>query len=132
MCALKLSILVLYMSIFNSRRFRWVCWAVGIFTILWTVASIVAGVAMCIPIEKLWDPTITGGVCIPLAPIGLAITSSHIATDFIILFMPAPLVLKLKTTRKKKILVISTFVVGGGCVLIHSYIHLPCTLTCNL
>lgn len=112
MGGLKLSILALFHSISPSRTFRWCCWGVGVFIVVWTVVSIITGVALCIPVQKLWDPTITGGVCLPLAPMGLAITSAHIFTDLVILFMPMPLVLKLKTTRKRKTLVISSFMVG--------------------
>lgn len=83
------------------------------FIVVWTVVSIITGVALCIPIEKLWDATITWGVCLPLAPMGLAVTSAHILTDLIILLMPLPLVLNLKITRKRKMLIISTFMAGG-------------------
>ncbi|CAH0050583.1 unnamed protein product [Clonostachys solani] len=113
MAGLKLSLLVLYYSIFPSRRFRWCCIAMGIFVMLWVIASTVSGVALCIPIQKLWDSSVTTGFCVPLITIGLVTTASHIFTDIAILLMPVPLVVKLHTSRDKKILIISTFMVGG-------------------
>lgn len=128
MGGLKLSILALFYSIFPSRTFRWCCWGVGVFIVLWTAVSIITGIALCIPIQKLWDPTITGGVCLPLAPMGLAITSAHIFTDLVVLFMPVPVVLKLKTTRRRKTLVISSFMVGVV-VCVISIVRLPVWVT---
>lgn len=71
------------------------------------------GVMLCTPIQKLWDQTITEGSCISLNILGLATTSVHIFTDFVILAMPIPLVLKLNASAEKKRLILLMFAIGG-------------------
>ncbi|RYP52196.1 hypothetical protein DL768_002587 [Monosporascus sp. mg162] len=102
MGCLKLSILALYASIFPSRKFHHAVWGVAAFTVVWAVASVVAGVAF----------------------LGVAFTSSHIATDLIMLAMPIPLVMKLQVSSRKKKFILITFVVGGS-VCIVSIVRLP-------
>ncbi|KAI1808962.1 hypothetical protein F4811DRAFT_499636 [Daldinia bambusicola] len=121
---LKCSILALYYSIFPSRNFRRLIWAVAVFVLIWCIITFFMGVLLCIPIEKLWDPTITGGTCISLRELGIATTSVHIFTDLVLLAMPIPLVLRLNASVQKKRLILATFVVGGS-VCIVSIARIP-------
>ncbi|KAH9908271.1 hypothetical protein F4778DRAFT_342341 [Xylariomycetidae sp. FL2044] len=118
MACLKLSILALYASIFVTPTFRRVLIAVAAVILTWWIITLILGILLCIPVESLWDPTITNAHCISLNTLGLATTSVHIVTDFVILFLPVPLVLKLQTSGKKKRLIIITFLVGGGVCLV--------------
>lgn len=53
------------------------------------------------------------GYCISYGALLLVCTISNIITDFIILLMPIPLILKLQTSRQKKRLIVFTFGMGG-------------------
>ncbi|RYC54164.1 hypothetical protein CHU98_g12043 [Xylaria longipes] len=122
--SLKLSILALYRSIFPSSRFHLAVTAVASFVVAWVLATFILGLAYCIPIESLWDPTVPRVRCLPLNVIGLATTSIHIGIEIFIFLMPIPSVLKLQVSTEKKRLIILTFVVGGvGCII--SIIRIP-------
>ncbi|KAI0107450.1 hypothetical protein GGR51DRAFT_570835 [Nemania sp. FL0031] len=121
---LKLSILSLYGSIFPSRRFHYCLWAVATFTLFWTVASVVGAIIQCLPIEYGWDKTIQGGRCWGYGALALAVCALNILSDFIILGLPVPLVLKLHVTAQKKRLIILTFAIGSSACII-SIVRLP-------
>ncbi|KAG6368463.1 hypothetical protein INS49_002670 [Diaporthe citri] len=57
---LKLSILALYGSIFPYRRFRHCLWALGVFTLSWSLMSATGAICQCIPIESFWDDSLEG------------------------------------------------------------------------
>ncbi|KAI1822647.1 hypothetical protein F4861DRAFT_380846 [Xylaria intraflava] len=110
--SLKLSILALYRSIFPTRTFQHVLYLVTASVCIWCVVTVILGVLLCIPVEALWDSSITPRYCISLNTLGLATTTINILTDFVILVMPIPPVLKLQTTAQRKRLIILTFAVG--------------------
>ncbi len=60
----KLTILTLYMRIFNSeRRYRYTTYVVGVVIVLTLVTQIVLSFTMCQPFAYQWDKTIPGGKC---------------------------------------------------------------------
>ncbi|KAI0182430.1 hypothetical protein EV127DRAFT_354901 [Xylaria flabelliformis] len=71
----------------------------------------------CIPISASWDLTIKG-TCINVGLFALFLDLSNIVSDFVILAMPVPLVLKLQVSRQEKRMLIATFATGGSAYVI--------------
>lgn len=109
----KFSILAMFGSIFPQRGFRWCLWAVAAFMAGWVIVGTVVSAVQCDPVEFNWDVTIPGGSCINFGLFATLQGVWNVITDFIILIMPIPLVLKLKLSSQKKALVILTFALGG-------------------
>ncbi|KAH6605229.1 integral membrane [Trichoderma cornu-damae] len=113
MAFLKFSILSLYHSIFPQKRFHYCLAAVAVFMVLWAVTCAFVAIFQCTPIAYGWDPTIAGGFCINYGALVLVAGILNIITDFVILAMPIPLVLKLNLSPQRKRMVILTFAMGG-------------------
>lgn len=109
---LKLSILALYGSIFPSRQFHYSLWALGIFTVSWSLMSAIGAICQCLPIESFWDDSIEGH-CIQYGILQIIATVCNIITDFIILFLPIRKVQRLHASKMKKRWIYFSFAMGG-------------------
>lgn len=81
--------------------------------VLWCISQILVSAFTCIPIEGLWDPTVSA-VCNAIGPDPQFYMASvgNIVTDFIILLLPLPVVWKLKLRRPQKVVLFVVFGVG--------------------
>ncbi|CAG8952807.1 hypothetical protein HYFRA_00009052 [Hymenoscyphus fraxineus] len=123
MAFIKLSILKVYGDIFPSKKFHHCLWAMAIFMGAWAITFSASAIFQCTPIEYNWDLTIPGGFCINYGANVMAAGILNILTDFIILVMPIPLVLKLHTSTQKKLQIIFAFALGSSACII-SFIRL--------
>ncbi|RFU74508.1 integral membrane [Trichoderma arundinaceum] len=113
MAFIKFSILSMYHSIFPQRGFHYCLAAVAVFMALWAISCAFVAIFQCTPIAYGWDPTIAGGFCVNYGALVLVAGICNIITDFVILAMPIPLVLKLNLSPQRKRMVIFTFAMGG-------------------
>ncbi|KAI0122359.1 hypothetical protein F4814DRAFT_408458 [Daldinia grandis] len=127
LCFIKLSILRLYGSIFRSQRFHRCLWTLAVLIFLFQSTASALGIFECSPVAFAWDTTIPDGSCINYGLFVLLAGVFNVITDFIILFAPIPLVLKLQTSKQKKRLLIFTFAMGGSACIV-SIIRLGFTL----
>ncbi len=111
LAATKTSILLLYRRIFPNRGFHAVIWAVGIFVVAFTTANVLFIIFSCHPIDGAWNPTIKAK-CINTEAAILAVACMTIASDFIILGLPLPLVWKLHLPRMRKFQLTIIFLLG--------------------
>lgn len=109
----KLSVLYLFHRIFGVHRtFRKAVMVIGILCILWLV-SVTLGVAFrCSPVQKAWDPTISGR-CLPLPGFVVGSEIPNSLLDFVIVGLPIPLILKLQLQMRVKIGLALVFIMGG-------------------
>ena len=121
MGSIKASILVLYHRVFFvSRHFTKMLWAVGIFVLGYSGVLGGASLIQCLPLGYIWDPSIKGYCLkIPLAATILAVF--NVITDFIILFMPMPVLWKLQMERKEKLQIMGMFLLGGLYAPLHGF-----------
>ncbi|KAJ5114308.1 hypothetical protein NUU61_000067 [Penicillium alfredii] len=110
---IKLSILMFYWRIFGMNWMIWVCLALSI---AWAIGCAVAFSCSCRPLSYFWsqfeDPK--GGKCvIDLYGFYIGNAAVNVLTDFLILFVPIPLVWKLQMRKGQKIAVSSIFLLGG-------------------
>ncbi|GFN21654.1 uncharacterized protein AtWU_11463 [Aspergillus tubingensis] len=108
----KLSILALYKRIFSIRPMILAANSVGAIVILWCFGVCLIGGVVCIPLEKLWNPTIPGG-CIDLAKFYYGLQIPNIVTDAVILALPMKHVWNLQVPRAQKIMLTGIFCLGA-------------------
>jgi hypothetical protein len=108
---IKLSILALYRRLFPTKLMLTLVYTVGLLVILWGFGVCLVGGLVCIPVRKLWDPTVVGG-CLDLAEFYYGLQIPNILTDAIILVMPMKVVWGLPISKTQKSLLSGIFVVG--------------------
>ncbi|KAH8669101.1 hypothetical protein BX600DRAFT_497051 [Xylariales sp. PMI_506] len=80
----------------------------------WTIAQVLLLSLTCIPIQKLWDKTVTGAHCLPI-PSGTSIwlnSTGNMITDIIILVLPLPVVWRLNLPKTQKWVLFGVFALG--------------------
>ena len=109
----KLSLLFLYLRIFEARWSRVATWVlIGITTACWIGFGLTA-VFLCHPVQFYWNRLLPGGHCINIDTFWRAIPPFNIFTDIATLILPIPVVWRLEASKLKKIGVILIFFTGG-------------------
>lgn len=116
---LKASIVFLYVRLFplNDTLFR-----IGIYTmaVLGTgicIASMVVLAVACQPVSYFWDrfddaTAGSTGQCIDIGCMFIGLASVNVFLDFLLLTIPIPRILKLQMTARKKLVVITSLLLG--------------------
>ncbi|AEO66300.1 uncharacterized protein THITE_2077835 [Thermothielavioides terrestris NRRL 8126] len=107
----KVSICLLYLTIFTLPWARRACYLVLAIVVLTSLFSVAATLTDCIPLQAVWDPTVTPSFCQP-QDTWWANTGCVIATDWMIFILPIPMVLPLKLPTRQKLIVVGVFAVG--------------------
>ncbi|KAI1630546.1 hypothetical protein F4809DRAFT_636478 [Biscogniauxia mediterranea] len=130
---IKLSVCFLYWHLFAEvmlRRFL-IFWMVII--VVWATSFVLAGLLECgSHLTALFgQPSEYLEHCGSSIPSGWAMVGSDIATDFITLIIPIPVILRLNMSTQKKILTILTFIIGAlsvGASIAKGYIYIDASL----
>lgn len=107
----KISICMLYFTIFTyewSRRACWILIAIVIISNLWVVSSVLTA---CIPLQAFWDISIKGAYCHPQS-VWWANTGLNMATDYLIFILPIPVIWSLNLPQRQKMLLVGVFALG--------------------
>ncbi|KAH7068960.1 hypothetical protein BKA63DRAFT_397026, partial [Paraphoma chrysanthemicola] len=111
-CLNKTSVVLLYMRIFISKNFRWVCYVALAIIIGSGVATVFATIFQCVPLQRSWNKTVDG-TCIDSSMFWIANAVLNIATDVIVLALPVREVWKLQLRLQEKIMLYAVFLLGG-------------------
>jgi hypothetical protein len=111
-CLNKISVILLYMRIFISQRFRVFCYGALAIVVSSGIATVFATVFQCVPFERSWNKSIDG-TCVDSDMFWLANAILNISTDVIVLALPVHEVFKLQLKLQEKILLHSVFLLGG-------------------
>ncbi|KAI4276075.1 MAG: hypothetical protein LQ337_002743 [Flavoplaca oasis] len=84
----------------------------GTIILLRWVASLIGYLAMCVPINKNWNPTVEGR-CGNQYIFTLVVRIPWVVTDFAILFAPIPVIRGLQLPRTEKIGICALFLTGA-------------------
>lgn len=76
------------------------------------VGIVLVSCLQCRPLEALWNPNVRG-ICINFSYFSVFNSSFNFVLDMAILLSPLPLVAKLNSSRRKKILLSINFALGG-------------------
>ncbi|KAI8674234.1 hypothetical protein NCS55_00746300 [Fusarium keratoplasticum] len=119
--SLKFSILCFYWRVFSSSNYmRTSIYGIGIFIILWFIASFIVAILQCVPVQANWDPIAKmqpGVKCVNLNGFFFGTSIPNIIADLVLVLLPIPLVLRLKITITQKVFVIFFFILGGFVVI---------------
>ncbi|KAI1477934.1 hypothetical protein K445DRAFT_307757 [Daldinia sp. EC12] len=115
---IKFSILSFYGAIFSSKRFQISLWIVGAFVAAWSISSTVVSIFQCTPIEFAWDTSIPGGFCINYGVLVLVAGVINVITDFVILALPIPMILRLQVTKQKRFQLVFIFATGSSACIV--------------
>ncbi|GAB1317081.1 hypothetical protein MFIFM68171_07291 [Madurella fahalii] len=69
------------------------------------------------PIAKAYDNSLDG-YCIHFSQLTLIVEICSVITDFVIITLPIPLILKLNTSAGKKLVITATFTAGSSAVVV--------------
>lgn len=108
----KWSILALYLAIFPQRKFQIWVHCVSAVNLLNAVAIVLVSCLQCRPLESLWNPEIPG-VCINFSYFSVFNSTFNFVIDIVILLTPLPLVRRLNSSTRKKVLLSINFALGG-------------------
>jgi hypothetical protein len=110
--AIKLSILDLYIKIFQNRTFICICYAYMASQVIWFIGGLLNTTLMCRPLAFWWDKSIPGGKCGSLLKSYYAAHIIIFIMDFGLALLPVPILWNLQMDTKKKIGIISMFSIG--------------------
>ncbi len=100
-----------YRVVAQVRRFR-IVYIVFMFLIGgWTISQIFIVVFSCVPVYKFWDPSVKGTCSNNVAEQDLN-AIGNIITDFLVLLLPLPVLLRLQLEKPQKIALVGIFCLG--------------------
>lgn len=109
----KQSILLLYLRLFSvNRMFTYFTWAVMFFVFGYLFSNFWSQLFGCIPPAKFWNSDLPGH-CIDFKVADLVYGSMNIASDFFIMVLPLPIILKLQLLWKGKAGIYMVFLSGS-------------------
>lgn len=112
--AIKISICLTYLRIFDSKRFRWIVFgAIGL-NIAYAIAFLLVSIFQCWPISYAWTHWHgeTVGRCNNVNAQGWASAVFNVFLDILVLSLPMPMLWKMQLNKRKKFLVMLMFGVG--------------------
>ena len=112
----KLAILICYLRISPQKSFHYAVYVAMFITVAYNLSLMLALIFGCSPIAKAWDLRIQTGSCINRPAVYLSNAILNVATDFMILLLPVPMIRALKMPFRQKLLVAAMFSVGSLCV----------------
>ncbi|KAG4422199.1 hypothetical protein IFR04_004705 [Cadophora malorum] len=112
----KMSILLLYLRIFPSQRFRLVCKIFMVFMVCHGTAFFFVVAFQCVPVRSIWDREIVGQ-CVNSQALIYAGAGFSIFEDFAIMLLPIFELKGLNLSRRKRIALGFMFALGSfACV----------------
>ncbi|PYI23574.1 hypothetical protein BO86DRAFT_210582 [Aspergillus japonicus CBS 114.51] len=117
-CFTKMSAIFFYARVFgvHNRVFRILLWIAGSLVAGWLVSVWISTVFQCRPIARAWNPTLSG-TCIELYPWYVSTASLSCLIDLYVLLLPVPLIIRLKTSLRRRLLVLITFFMAYSVVV---------------
>lgn len=113
---MKLSILQQYIQIFMPTKSPKHLYWLTLFLMAANVVSYIIftflEIFVCSPIEKAWDPLVTGGHCLDILALSTAASGINTGSDFIILVIPQLVIWRLNMSWKNKTSVSLVFLVA--------------------
>ncbi|KAI9883188.1 MAG: swr complex subunit [Watsoniomyces obsoletus] len=119
---IRSSIVLFYLRIFGTSRYRWIFIAVEVYILAFCVAMWGVILGQCTPIRKQWYP-MTPGKCLPYKGLSESASALNVLGDMLVLIAPIPIIWRLQASTRRKWAVTSVFVLGGM-VCIVSFIRL--------
>ncbi|KAF2192126.1 hypothetical protein K469DRAFT_653382 [Zopfia rhizophila CBS 207.26] len=105
----KIAILLQYQRVFATRKFQIWCWTFIAIVVAYTIATVVACIFVCVPVQAFWWPSREGATCIDETASWFANAAINIVTDFMIIILPVPVIKRLNLAKRQKQALIAIF-----------------------
>jgi hypothetical protein len=109
---IKVSILLFYKRIFQSRRFTQAVWAVVAVVALWGVAFFFSYLVGIWPISSRWNINANISWEIDLNYYYIANSATDVLMDLITLCLPLPMIRRLRMSGRNKLALLGAFALG--------------------
>jgi hypothetical protein len=108
----KVSVCMTYLHLFPSRTNKIFSWTLIVYQTLWCVIISVLYIIQCIPIQAIWDPSITDKVCLDSHELLTASAALGILSDFLIFLWPVMPLWQVKLPLLQRVHLVSVFSFG--------------------
>lgn len=110
----KLSVLSFYRTIFSTKKFRLATYAISTICVMWLFAGFWVILFQCHPVRAVFDIKLAAEAhCFPFAAFVFTYELINALIDVSILALPIFMVRKLQMKTKRKLQVISIFLMGA-------------------
>jgi len=114
---IKISIVLQYIRIFTTRRFRMLCYITLALVLAYSIWGVFSSIFTCTPIRLFWDKTVPGH-CFNQFVLWFINAGFNIASDAIIIILPMPVLRRLNLATRQKQALMGIFAIGGFVCLI--------------
>lgn len=108
----KISIMLLYLRIFTSRKFHIATWMCIAFVAMIAIANTLVAIFACTPVQSFYNREIAVR-CIDEVAWYWSTAVLNIVTDVIILILPLPVLWSVQMSLSRKIAISILFMLGG-------------------
>ncbi|KAI9705382.1 MAG: hypothetical protein M1820_005212 [Bogoriella megaspora] len=120
--SIKVSILLLYRSLFLGSKFVIATKTLMGVVIAWFFVNLLCSIFSCRPVSGFWDITMSPPpICLDRTVLYVVGSTVNISTDFAILTLPITQITKLQMRRRTKIALIFVFLLGGVVCVVSIY-----------
>ena len=112
LCMVKVSLVLFYLQIFTTPRFRKIAYVVLAFIIINSIAIFLVATFPCKPMASFWNRDIKNGKCINIQAAAYANSACALVQDIILLILPLVFLRNLQMKRYRKIAVGFMFAIG--------------------
>jgi hypothetical protein len=109
----KLAVLALYRRLFPMRKVQILVYILAGILVCGSIANTITSLAACKPFKANWKPKTPGAKCIDKESFYTWTSVPNIVTDVIMLVLPLPIVWNLHNTKRIKLGLTFTFLVGS-------------------
>lgn len=110
----KVAMLCFFLRIFVQPWHRRACYILMGILIATAVATLIANLIQCVPLEFAWDAkAVAGAYCFKQQLFWSLISVPNIITDLVMLALPVPVIYKIQLSWKDKVGLILTFATGS-------------------
>ncbi|KAE8144631.1 hypothetical protein BDV25DRAFT_166380 [Aspergillus avenaceus] len=110
--AIKISIICFYRRIFTMKAFQWTSFALNTLITAWGIGIFLACALQCRPLRGYWDKSINGH-CFDQNKFFIVNQGFNVAVDFVILFLPIPMIWGLQRAWQDKLALNGVFALGA-------------------
>ncbi|KAI1114205.1 hypothetical protein F5Y14DRAFT_415006 [Nemania sp. NC0429] len=111
----KIAILLFYKRIFSTRIFRVIVWVTIGLVSIWGILFFFLVLLESDPVSASWNPMPGFRFRFSPFPLALSQVGTSIALDFVVLFLPVPIIFRLHMATRKKIAIGLIFWLGSFC-----------------
>jgi len=107
----KVSILLQYQRFLYTNLMKNLCRVILVFISMYGIITVVTTITICLPVGSFWD-VYHSPHCLDREALWLTHASINIVSDFVIILLPIPVILKLTLPTKQKYGLVAIFAVG--------------------